>query len=234
MVEELMMFGIYFPKKVNNMNSYTAFPIKTHFIKREDKLEEIIEKYILPNSQKDDIIVICQKIVSITQGRIVYKKDLKVGFWANFLSKFARKTPHGFSVGNPLKMQVAINLAGLPRIFLASILAGLAKIFGLRGVFYKLAGHQINQIDGFYGQAFPQYEEMGILGIENADALCNNLKAKYNFSFVVADVNDLGGNILGRSQDLKNKDSFLLDLLKSNPAGQSNQQTPIVILRKND
>lgn len=211
---------------------YTPYPVKTHFIRIDDKLTDVIEKYILPLAQKDDIVVLCQKIVSITQGKIIYKKDLKVGFWANFLSKFAKKTPYGFSVGNPLKMQVAINLAGLPRIFFASFLGGLGKILGIKGIFYRVAGHQINQIDGFYGEAFPQYKEMGILGIKNADKLCDNLKEKYNFSFVVADVNDLGGNILGKSRDLKNKDRFLLDLLKSNPAGQSNQQTPIVILRK--
>lgn len=216
------------------MAYYTSYPIKTHFINRDDKLTDIIEKYVLPLAQKDDIVVLCQKIVSITQGRIIYKKDLNVGFWANFLSKFAQKTPHGFSVGNPLKMQVAINLAGLPRIFLASILGGLGKLLDVKGIFYRVAGHQINQIDGFYGEAFPEYKEMGILGIKNADKLCDGLKEKYDFPFVVADINDIGGNILGKSQDLKDKNKFLLELLKNNPAGQSDQQTPIVILRKND
>ncbi len=216
------------------MISYISYPIKTHFVGTDDKLTDIIEKYVLPLVQKEDIIVLCQKIVSITQGKVIYKKDLRVGFWANFLSKFARKTPYGFSVGNPLKMQVAINLAGLPRIFLASILGGLGKVLGIKGIFYRVAGNQINQIDGFYGEAFPQYSEMGILGIKNADNLCSQLRKKYGFSFAVADINDLGGNILGKSQDLRNKNNFLLELLKSNPAGQSNQRTPIVILRKND
>jgi len=52
--------------------------------------------------------------------------------WENTVSKFAKKTPAGFSVGNPHKMQVAINLAGLPRILLASFLGGivLGKILG--------------------------------------------------------------------------------------------------------
>jgi len=48
----------------------------------------------------------------------------------------------------------------------------------------------------------------------------------------VADINDLGGNILGRSRDLKGKEKFLLEVLKDNPAGQANQQTPIIVLRK--
>jgi len=101
---------------------------------------------------------------------------------ANFLSKFVKKTPHGFSVGNPLKMQIAINLAGLPRILFAAVIAGISKIFGFSGVFYRLAGHQISQIDGFYAEAFPQYGEMGILGPKTA---MNFVKfaEKYNLSF---------------------------------------------------
>lgn len=215
-----------------NENKYARYPIKTHFIKSSDKLENIIEKYILPFAKKSDVIILGQKIISILQGRIVYRKDLKVGFWAKFLSKFAKKTPYGFSVGNPLKMQLAINLAGLPRILLAGFLSLISKIFGRAGVFYRVAGHQINQLDGFYGEAFPEYAKMGIFGSKNCDTLCQQLKDKYGFSFAIADVNDLGGNILGKSTDLKGKEKLLLEILKDNPAGQSNQQTPIIILRK--
>ncbi|MCK4520313.1 coenzyme F420-0:L-glutamate ligase [Candidatus Parcubacteria bacterium] len=217
-----------------NEEKWARYPIKTHFIETKDRLEDIIERYVLSSVEKNDIVVLCQKIVAIIQGKIVYKKDVSPGNWAVFLSRFAKKTPYGFSVGNPLKMQVAISLAGLPRILLASFLGGIAKIFGIRGIFYRVAGHQINQIDGFYGDAFPQYSEMGILGLENLDDFCNQLKEKYDVSFVAADINDLGGNILGKSDDLKGKDKLLLQLLKDNPAGQSNQQTPIIILRKND
>jgi len=211
---------------------YNRYPIRTSFITVSDNLNSIISKYILPDAEKDDIIVLCEKIVSIIQNRVVYKKDIRLGFWAKFLSKFAKKTPYGFSVGNPLKMQVAINLAGLPRILLACFCSGIAKIFGISGTFYRVAGHQISQIDGFYGEAFPQYAEMGILGSKDSDKVCQELRNRFGFSFVIADVNDLGRNIIGRSQDLKEKDKIILEALKDNPAGQSNQQTPIIIIRK--
>ena len=211
---------------------YTRYPIKTHFIKTSDNLVGIISKYVLPFAKEEDIIVLCQKIVSIIQNKVVYKKDVKVGFWAKFLSRFAKKTPYGFSVGNPLKMQVAINLAGLPRILFACFCSGAAKIFGISGTFYKVADHQISQIDGFYGEAFSQYAEMGILGSKDSDKVCEELKNKFGFSFIIADVNDLGRNIIGISNDLKDRKEEILEALKDNPAGQSNQQTPIIILRK--
>lgn len=217
--------------KIDGIN-WERHLIKTHFIGIEDNFEEIIKKYVLPLAKNKDIIVLCQKIVSIIQKRIVYRKDIRVSFWAKFLSKFVKKTPYGFSVGNPLKMQVAINLAGLPRVLIASFLGFTAKLLGITGVFYRVVGNQVSEIDGFYGQAFPQYSDMGILGPKDCDMLCDNLKNKFGFSFVVADVNDLGGNILGISKNLKGKEKLLLQILKDNPAGQSNQQTPIIILRE--
>ncbi len=211
---------------------YARYPIKTHFIGTSDKIEDIIEKYVLPFAKKTSIIILGQKIISILQGRIIYRKDVKLGFWAKFLSKFAKKTPYGFSVGNPLKMQLAINLAGLPRILLASFLSAICKVFRIYGIFYRIAGNQISQIDGFYGEAFSQYNEMGIFGPKNCDALCQQLKNKYGFSFAVGDINDIGGNILGRSQDLKGKEKLLLKILKDNPAGQSRALTPIIIINE--
>ncbi len=206
--------------------------IKTHFIQASDSFDGLVEKYVLPVVEKNDIIVFCQKIVSIMQNRIVYKKNIKLGFWAKFLSKFVKKTQAGFSVGNPLKMQLAINIAGLPRILFASFFGFLFKIFGITGMFYRLAGNQISQIDGFYGEAYSQYAEMGILGPRGCDLLCDNLQQKFGLYFVVADINDLGGNILGASKNLKGKEKLLLKILKDNPAGQSNGQTPIIILKK--
>ncbi len=212
--------------------SWARYLVKTHFIGVDDNFDDLVKKYVAPLSKKDDIVVLCQKIVSIIQKRIVFEKDVKVGFWAKLLSKFVKKTPYGFSIGNPLKMQVAINLAGLPRVFWAGFCSLVGKLFGKQGVFYKVAGHQISQIDGFYGQAFPQYANIGILGPEGCDLLCDSLKNKFGLSFVVADINDLGGNILGVSQNLKGQEGLLLQILKDNPAGQSNQQTPILILRE--
>jgi hypothetical protein len=215
-----------------SQGTWLRFPIKTHFFQPGENIDLTIEKYILENIKEGDIVSFSQKITSLAQNRVIYKKDLKVGFWANFLSKFVKKTPYGFSVGNPLKMQVAINMAGLPRIFFAGFLSILGKVIGKRGVFYNVAGHQINEIDGFYGEAFKEYSQMGILGPIDGDGWCQRIKVKYGFNNIIADVNDLGGNILGRNDDLIGKDKLMLEILKDNPAGQGEQQTPIIVLRK--
>ena len=211
---------------------WARYPVKTRFITEKDNLEEILAEYVLPHLKNGDIVCFGDKIISIIQKRIVYRNDLKVGFWAKFLSKFAKKSPHGFSVGNPLKMQVAINRAGLLRVIFSGTIGGISKLFGVSGNFYRLVGHQINQLDGFYGDVFPQYADMGMLGPVNCDNLCSQLREKYGFSFVIVDANDIGQNILGKSPDLKGKEKTILEILKDNPAGQAGEMTPILILRK--
>ena len=123
-------------------------------------------------------------------------------------------------------------MVGLPRIIFAGIIGEIGKIFGKRGLFYKLAGHQINQLDGFYGGAFEEYLEMGILAPKDCHNLCNEIEKKYGFSCCIVDINDLGGNVLGVSSSLKGKEKFILEVLKDNPAGQGREQTPIIIIRE--
>ena len=55
-------------------NKFERLAIKTHFVGVDDNLEEIVEKYVLPIVRNGDIIILCQKIVSIIQKRIIYKK----------------------------------------------------------------------------------------------------------------------------------------------------------------
>ncbi|MFW6283721.1 MAG: coenzyme F420-0:L-glutamate ligase [Minisyncoccales bacterium] len=211
---------------------FARYPIQTHFIKKSDSFEEVVSNYVVGKAQKRDIVVLSQKIVSIMQGRILKKEKVKISFLANFLSKFVKKTPVGFGVGNPYKMQVALNLAGRARIIFAAILGGMGKLFGIHGVFYKIAGNHISEIDGFYGKAFKKYKKIGILGPKNCDEVCERLKDNFGFSFVVADINDIGGKILGKSSNLKGKEDLLLSILRDNPAGQSNQRTPIILIRE--
>jgi len=73
-----------------------------------------------------------------------------------------------------------------------------------------------------------------MLGPVNCDTLCSQLKKKYGFSFLIVDANDIGQNILGKSPDLRGKEKIFLEILKDNPAGQADEMTPILILRKVD
>jgi len=212
-----------------NGKTYIRNAIKTHFIKPKESYLELVKKYVAPAWKDDAILFISEKIIALCQNRVIYKKDLKLGFWAKTLSKFVMKTKAGYSVGNPYKMQVAIENAGLLRILFAAFCSAITKPFGIRGVFYIVAGHEINGIDGFYGEAFPEYAEMGILNPENPNLVCKEIEETFGFKTVIVDANDLGINILGKSPSIDLTDKELIAIIKDNPAGQSNNQTPFIV-----
>jgi F420-0:gamma-glutamyl ligase len=212
--------------------SFARNAIKTHFVKPKEDYIEIIKQYGSPIYQKGDILSISEKIIALCQDRIVYKSNIKLSFWAKFLSKFVKITPAGEAVGNPYKMQLAIESAGLIRILFAAACAAVTKLFGIKGVFYKIAGNGIAGIDGFCDDAFEDYLEMGIFNPENPDGVCEEIKENLGVECMIVDANDLNVEILGKSSEIQYDVENLKAMIKDNPSGQANQQTPLILIRE--
>lgn len=215
-----------------NGKTYLRHAIRTNYVKEKDSYIEIFREHVLPIYEEGDIVSCSEKIIALCQGRVIYKKDIKVGFWAKFLSKFVNQTPAGEAVGNPFKMQIAINLCGLLKVIYAAVCAGFGKIFKKKGVFYKIVGQEVSGVDGFCNDAYDDYLEMGILIPENPSKVCNEIKETLGITMMIVDANDLGQEILGKSDDITYTDEELAALIKDNPAGQANQQTPIILIRE--
>lgn len=216
---------------VNN-KQYRRKAIKTHFVKQGESYINIMQTYALPEYQEGDFISISEKIIALCQNRVVKKEDLKVGFWAKILSKFASRTSAGVGVGEALKMQYAINKVGLPKILYASVASAVTKLFGKKGVFYEIVGQEVAGLDGFYNKVWDEYGEIGIEMPENPFGVCNEIKEKLGISCMLVDANDLGQEILGFSDDLKEKEPFLKEFIKDNPAGQEKELTPIILMKE--
>ena len=212
--------------------TYMRQSVRTHFVQRGEPFIELMEKYIVPHYRDGDVLFISEKVVSISQNRVVEKKDVEPGFWAKTLSKFVMKTPAGFSVGNVYKMQLAIKLAGLPRILFAAACSAITKPFGMKGVFYIVAGHDINGIDGFYGEAFEEYASLGILNPEDPDGVCQEIEHKLGITCAIVDANDIGCNVLGNSKKFPLSEEQVRYILKDNPAGQGDECTPFILLSR--
>ena len=216
---------------VNN-KQYRRKAIKTHFVKQGESYINIMQTYALPEYQEGDIISSSEKIIALCQNRVVKKEDLKVGFWAKTLSKFASRTSAGVGVGEALKMQYAINKVGLPKILYASVASAITKLFGKKGVFYEIVGQEVAGLDGFYNKVWDEYGEIGIEMPKNPFGVCNEIKEKLGISCMLVDANDLGQEILGFSDDLKEKEAFLKEFIKDNPAGQEKELTPIILMKE--
>ncbi len=217
---------------------YSRLPIKTHVIMAGETLSALVEKYVIPEIQNSEFriqnsnfsyfLAVSEKIVAIMQGRSYPIKDIQPSFWAHFFVKFVHKTPAGIGLGIPETMQLAIQEAGLFRIILAAILSALTKPFGLKGIFYKVAGHNINAIDGPTPYTLPPYNTYAKLPPFEPNKVAQEIYEKFNLPCAIIDANDLGVNILGWSEKI---DPNLVEkIFKDNPLGQTNEQTPLCLV----
>ncbi|MBU3925079.1 coenzyme F420-0:L-glutamate ligase [Patescibacteria group bacterium] len=212
---------------------YARMPVKTHVVLAKDELKTILSQYLKPHLAAGDMIFISEKIVAITQGRSFPIKDIKPSALAKILVKFVHKTPSGIGIGSPWTMELAIREAGVAKIILAALIAAITKPLGIKGMFYKIAGKEIAAIDGPCDYTLPPYNEYAKLGPKNPGAVAEFLKGKIGYDVVIIDANDLGVSVLGKSN--KNiSDDFAKKVFRDNPLGQTNEQTPLCIVRKID
>ncbi|MFH0814944.1 MAG: coenzyme F420-0:L-glutamate ligase [Candidatus Falkowbacteria bacterium] len=210
---------------------YQRIPVKTHVITKDDDIVDIVEKYVAQLLEPNDILFISEKIVAISQGRAFPIAEIQPSKLAKFLVKFVRKSPYGIGLGSPWTMELAIREAGIFRMLFAAFLSAITKPFGMRGVFYKVVGKNINAIDGPCDYTLPPYNKYAKLGPKNPDKVAKQIKEKFGCDVIIIDANDIGVNVLGKSNQ-QISDEFCAAVFKDNPLGQTNEQTPIGIVRK--
>lgn len=212
---------------------YMRHAIRTHFIEAgKENYLDIIQKYASSVYKPGDLLAISEKLITLCQNRVITTNDIKVGFWAKFLSRFAYKSPYGFGIKNPLKMATAIKIAGLPRVLFAAFCSVIGKLFGVRGVFYKVVGHNVANIDGFNNLAFDYYADKGLLSPANPNGVCKEIKEKLGIDCMIMDANDIGAEILGVSSEVPYDIDELKSMIKDNPAGQDQEMTPMILIRE--
>jgi F420-0:gamma-glutamyl ligase-like protein len=211
--------------------NYARFPVKTHIIKDSDNIIEVCKKYAKPFLQKGDMLFISERIVAISQGRAFPIKDIKPSPFANLLVRFVTKSPYGIGLGSPWTMELAIREAGIFRIVIGVLAAAATKPFGLKGIFYRVVGKNINAIDGPCDYTLPPYNKYAKLGPAEPGKVAKKLKAELGNDVVIIDANDLGACVLGRSSK-EISDDFCKKVFKDNPLGQTSEQTPLCIVRK--
>ncbi|REF37825.1 coenzyme F420-0:L-glutamate ligase [Thermasporomyces composti] len=216
--------------------AYQRLAVQTHFVTPGESYVDLLARYVKPLFQDGDIVVSGEKVVSMCQNNIVNRREIRVGFLARTLSKFASSGDHGVAMDEPLKLQLAINLAGRPRILLAAFLSGVTKLFGRSGVFYRVAGHGIAGIDGFYQRSsFDFYKDNAILNPIDPDGVTEEVYARLGMPLVIVDANDFNVEVFGTSRALRDQDEAFIKAIKAvlhdNPAGQSDEMTPFLLIR---
>jgi len=224
----------YFDRGIieGNGRRYQRYAIQTHFVQRRESKEELVRQYVLPLYQPGDVLCFGAKVMAMCVDSVVERQNVKPGFWANFLWRFAGINHTGVGMHEPYKLQLVINICGLPRVLLAAFLSAITRPFGIKGVFYHVCGKGVGGIDGFYFRSsFEIYKELALINPDQPDKLCDEIETATGVPTVLMDANDLQRDQLGRSKGLPLTDAELQDALRDNPSGQGDELTPLILIR---
>jgi F420-0:gamma-glutamyl ligase-like protein len=210
---------------------FARYPIKTHVIMKEDKPEDVLDTYVNPYLEKDDTIFISEKIIAIMQGRAFPVSEIKPSRLARFLVKFVYKPDYGIGIGSPATMELCIREVGRIKILFAAFCSAVGKLFGKRGIFYKICGMKARAIDGPCDYTLPPYNTYAKMAPHKPNDVAVRLCVHIGCDVVIIDANDIAATVLGKCRkELPN--AFAEQVFRDNPLDQSDQQTPIAIVRR--
>ena len=205
---------------------YMAIAVKTDLLGSFDNPIETVVNYCKDVTKKNDILTIGETPLAIMQGRYIAPQNLEYNFFSKILCYFFHPTS---SLATACGMQLLIDKIGVTRITFSLIIGFLFKCIGVKGIFYRLTGFESSLIDDISGTVIP-YDKSIVMGPIMTKLFCDKLSKQLEVEVAVVDVNDLGGvKILASSN--KSVNNILKDILKVNPAGNSDEKTPIVLIR---
>lgn len=237
-------------------DTWLRYPVKTELFAKGDDFAGKIAKDVaqfrttlatdhkhMHLSEAKWLVIVSEKVVAISQGRSYFIWDIKPGWPAKTLSHFVTKTPYGIGLGSPWTMQLAIQEVGLLKIAFAAVASIITKPFGIKGVFYRIAGRTVASIDGPTEYSLYPSNVSAKLGPKEPKQAAEEISSAVRDvlppesldlfeGVVIIDANDLGRDILGN--DSRYSDSAVAEIMRDNPMGQGSEQTPIVIACAHD
>ncbi|MDQ6931078.1 MAG: coenzyme F420-0:L-glutamate ligase [Candidatus Eremiobacteraeota bacterium] len=203
-----------------------AVPVRTQLVHPGEDLIAIVQVAVNGIARPGDIIAISETAVAIAQGQAIGAEFVRPSRLAYYLSQRAGALA---TVSQPESLQIVIDQAGRTRVLFAAFMHVVGRLTGRPGLFYRVMGEAITAIDGYTG-TLPPFERAIVLSPQNPDAYAQSVKDRTGIDCAIVDANDLEkAKILGASSgvDRKNVEYALL----SNPHGNSDEQTPVVVLK---
>lgn len=202
-------------------------PIPTHLLTHLDTPVEVVKRYVALHAQKGDIITIGETPVAIMQGQWRHPSTIQPGWLARRICYYFLPTS---SLATACGMQTLVDIVGPWRVFLAFVGGALMKAILRRGGgFYQLAGEQARLIDDVTG-TLPPYDQFIVLGPKSPQQVVDEIRQGTGLEAAIVDVNDLRAVKILSSTSGVNED-ILTQALIDNPAGNADEQTPLVLVR---
>ena len=202
-------------------------PVRTRMITARTGVVDVVDDATAEVRRDGDVVALAESAAAAGQGRLVPLELIQPGPLARLLSRFVG------SIG-PLHsaegMQGAIMEAGRPRIVAGTLAAIVTKPLGRRGWFYRVAGQGTALIDDV-AAALPPNDHHMVFGPRDPDGLAVELAARLRCGAAIVDANHLSGAWVVAASDGIDR-SWLEAALNDNPAGNQDERTPVVIVRR--
>lgn len=207
--------------------AYEIVPVPTRILTTRDNICDAIIEYGKDKIGPNDVVCVAESVVAITQGRAYRSEDFNPCFAAKVLCHLF---PSVGSISGWHSMQALMDAEGQLTVLKAFVCGSVAKLFGVSGVFYKMAGEQARLIDDVTG-TMPPYDKHIVYGPSNPTQVAKDITARCgSFGAAVADVNDLKrAAVLGVSEGVDPDE--VARILIDNPFGNASQKTPICIIK---
>jgi F420-0:Gamma-glutamyl ligase len=203
-----------------------AIPVRTPLVRPGDDLIEMVAVMVQGIARRGDVVSVAESAVAIAQGELLAAESVRPSKLAFAISR--RADPMA-TISQPESMQLVIDRVGAWRVVGATLLQAVARLVGRRGAFYQVMGEAVAAFDGYTG-TMPPYEQAIVFAPRDPDGFAQRVYERVGVACAVVDANDLGkAKVLGRSSGVRDEsvEAALLD----NPHGNSDEQTPVVVLK---
>lgn len=217
--------------QTKDWGAIARYPIQTHVVMGNEDLLKLMDKYVVGKVCNEDYVFISEKLVAICQGRAFPIEEIHPRPLAKLLCRFVYRSPYGIGLGSPWTMELALQDVGTCKILAASACSAITKVFGIRGVFYRIAGTKARAIDGPCDCTIPPYNHYAKMAPAAPNQVAERLSKHIGCQVVIIDANDLNVEVLGKSSK-SIPTAFCRQAFGDNPLGQSAQSTPMAVVRR--
>jgi hypothetical protein len=210
---------------------FERFGVRTRMVEFGDDIESLAREYVPGLARPGDWVALSEKVVSVGQNNARHISTVKIGWLARLIVKGVKKYPNDIAWEHPAKMQVAVDMAGTPRMLMALVFGGLTRLVGIHGVFWRIAG-RVAEIDGFNPRAMYPYTEYAILPPIDPEGIVQKVEDALGLPATIIDGNNIDVKIISMSRSMPVDAAQARKILLDNPMGQDDELTPIILVRE--
>lgn len=204
----------------------SRIPVSTPLVTIHTDLVALIDAATSAIREPGDVVAVSESVLSISQGRAIPLELVDPGPLARLLCRFVQAEG---PLHSPEGMQGAVAESGAARILAAAFGGGIGKALGRHGLFYRIAGPRAAMIDDV-AACMPPFDHHLILGPASPDRFAQRAAASLGCRVCVVDANNKTGAWLVGASPGTNR-AVVESILADNPAGNEDEQTPIVLIK---